>query len=619
VLGVEVNYGALGSTPGLYQGVIGVRDADTGYYVPMPVVVALGSQQSRIVLSDSSVLLTVAGGGLPSPPHTIQIFNRGVGNLNWFVPVSALQPWLNLSSLTGTAGSDVSQASNLTLSINNPAAQTMPSGVYQALLPISANGASNSPEYLTVTLQRVPSATPPSAAILPSGLYFVARQGGAATPGKGVTVFNRGGGLIAAQFEVTTESGGNWLSVTPTGGNTLGGPFTAQALARPGSLTPGRYRGRIRATFSLGDPLDVDVILVVQPPPTAATRLSAPAPVPLAGCTPATMDLIANTIGNGASVPISFPKVLVVTLVDSCGEFVSDATVVGSAEGSAIPMQALGNGTYSGTWVPIGAGSVTVSFAALHPTSPTVNQSFTVSAATATEGIQLPVLFTNGVVENAGFTPRRPLAPGSVVSLFGTGIGPEQRVPASRIPLERELGGVKVRIGNTDAPLYAVQAEQIGAQVPVELEPGSSVSIVVNANGRFTAPQTYLVSPAEPGVIVSGGRAVALVNGALVSEQNPAHEGDVLEIYSFGLGKTDPPVSTETAGFASNVLSPVSAAIGGVEAEVIFQGLNSCCVGLYQVNLRILPGTPTGDAVPIVFQQNGVESNSILPAPIVIR
>ncbi|MGH9785410.1 MAG: hypothetical protein ACRD88_14625, partial [Terriglobia bacterium] len=536
--------------------------------------------------------------------------------LNWFVPVSALEPWLNLSSLTGTAGI---AGSFLTLSLNNPAAQAMPSGVYQALLPISANGASNSPEYLTVTLQRVPGATPPSAALLPSALYFVARQGGTAPPAKSLTVFNRGGGLIAAQFEVTTESGGSWLSVTPTGGNTLGGPFNAQVSVRPGTLTAGRYRGRIRATFSVGDPQDVDVFFIVQPLATPALTLRAPAPVPLAGCTPASMDLIANTIGNGASVPISFPKVLVVTLVDSCGEFVDDATVVGSAEGSSIPMQVLGNGTYSGTWVPSGAGSVAVAFAALHPVLPSVNRSFTVSAATATEGIQLPVLFTNGVVENAGFTPRRPLAPGSVVSLFGTGLGPQQRVLASRIPLERDLAGVKVRIGNADAPLYSVHNEQIGAQVPVELVPGTSVSIVVNSNGRFTAPQTYLVSPAEPGVIVAGGRAVALVRGALVSEQNPARVGDVLEIYSFGLGKTDPPVSTGTAGFASNVLSPVSAAIGGVEAEVIFQGLNSCCVGLYQVNLRIAPDTPTGDAVPIIFSQNGVESNSILPAPIVIR
>ena len=304
--------------------------------------------------------------------------------------------------------------------------------------------------------------------------------------------------------------------------------------------------------------------------------------------------------------------------MDSCGEFVNDATVVGSAEGASIPMQALGNGAYSGTWVPQQSGTVSVSFAALHPTLPSLNRTFTVSTATAAQGIQLPVVFTNGVVENAGFTPRRPLAPGSIVALFGTGLAP-QVAEASQIPLERELAGVKVRIGNTDAPLYRVATDQITAEIPVELQPGTGVAIVVSVNGRLTAPQNYLISPAEPGVIVFGGRAVALVRGGLITEQNPARIGDTIEIYALGLGKTDPPVSTGTAGFAPNVISPVSATIGGVEAEVVFQGLNSCCVGLYQVNVRIPPGTPTGDAVPIVFRQNGVESNSILPAPLPVR
>jgi len=619
VLGVEINYGALGTTPGLFQGLIGVRDVDTGYLAVVPVAVALGGQQSRIELSETSILLTVAGGGAAPPSQTIQIFNRGVGFLNWFIPSNVLQPWLNLSSLNGTAGSDYSQASTLTFSLNNAAAQAMPSGVYQILLPITANGASNSPQYITVTLQRVPGATPASPGTRPSGLHFVARQGGSAPAPKDITVTNRGGGVITFQFSVTTESGGTWLAVNPTGGTTSAGPFTAQVSVRPGTLPPGIYRGRIGETFSAGDPHGVEVVFIVQPPAPTAQRLRSTTPIPLEGCTPAAMELIGNTIGNGASVPISFPKVLVVTLVDSCGEFVNDATVVGSAEGAGIPMQPLGNGAYSGTWVPQQSGSVPVSFAALHPTLPSLNRSFTVSTATAAEGIQLPVLFTNGVVENAGFTPRRPLAPGSVVALFGTSLGPPQRVFASQIPLERELAGVKVRIGNVDAPLYDVASDHINAQMPVDLQPGASVSIAVSANGRFTAPQNYFISPAEPGVIVSGGRAVALVRGSLISDQNPARIGDVIEIYAFGLGKTDPPVSTGTAGFAPTVLSPVSATMGGVDAEVVFQGLNSCCVGLYQVNLRILPGTPTGDAVPIVFRQNGVESNSILPAPIPIR
>lgn len=619
VLGVEVNYSALGTTPDLFQGLLGVRDLDTGYLAVVPVAVALVAQQSRIGLSDSSVLLTVAGGGVAPPPQAIQIFNRGVGTLNWFVPVSALQPWLNLSSLTGTAGSDVSEASTLILSLNNAAAQALPSGVYQILLPISASEASNSPQYVIVTLQRVPRDTPASPGTRPHGLFFVARQGGLAPPPKGITVANRGGGTITAQFTVTTESGGDWLTVNPTAGNTSVGPFTVQASVRPGTLTPGIYRGTIRATFSAGDPHDIDVRFIVQPSLTAAQRLGATPPAPLAGCTPASMELIANTIGNGASVPISFPKVLVVTLVDSCGEFVNDATVVGSAEGASIPMQALGNGAYSGTWVPQQSGVVPVSFAALHPTLPSLNRSFTVSTATAAEGIQLPALLTDGVVEAAGFTPRRPLAPGGFISLFGSRFSTQNHF-ASQIPLERELGGVRVKIGNLDAPLHFVGQGQINAQVPLEFQPGANVSIVVNASGRFTAPQTYLVAPAMPGIFVgSTGAAVLDGQSRPVTPENPARIGDVLQIFSTGLGATDPPVATGAAGVASTVTNPVTVAIGGVDAPVVYQGLAPGFVALYQVNITIPAEVTPGDAVPLVISQNGVESNTNLPATIPVR
>ena len=128
--------------------------------------------------------------------------------------------------------------------------------------------------------------------------------------------------------------------------------MTTEVTADPTGLPAGVYSGTIEATFSNGDSLDVDVVLIVTPPPTSPERLSALPPAQLEGCTPGEMVLIAETIGNGARVPISFPRILVVSLIDSCGEFVDDATVVGSTEGTSIPMQALGNGTYSGTWVP---------------------------------------------------------------------------------------------------------------------------------------------------------------------------------------------------------------------------------------------------------------------------
>ena len=622
---VEVDYGALGTEARLFQGLIQVTDLGTGYVQTVPVAVALSVQESRIELSDSSVLLTIAGGGAPPPPQTLRIFNRGAGVLNWAIPSSIVPPWLHVSPLTGSAGAGYSQASQVTLAVNDAVALGLPSGVYQVLLPVEAPEANNSPQLVAVTLQRVPGSTPPTPGIQPGGLAFVARQGGADPAPQDFTVINRGGGSLTAQFNASTATGGNWLSISDTGVlvTPASGPLSTQVTVNPEGLPRGFYRGTVRATFSSGETLDVDVLLIVTPAPVSSQRLSVQPPVHLEGCTPDEMHLIADTIGNGASLPVSFPKVLVVSLIDSCGEFVDNATVVASAEGIAIPMQPLGNGTYSGTWAPAQQSAAsTVTFAALHPTLPEIQQSFQVSTAAAAEGIQLPVLATAGVVEAAGFTPNRPLAPGGFITLFGSRFTTET-AGATQIPLERELAGVRVRIGDIDAPLHFVSPAQINAVLPVEFDPGADVSILVSANGVLTAPQSYLVAPAMPGIFVDSTGAPAVLRfipgeGAqAVTPGNPARIGDILEIFATGLGETEPPVASGDAlSTASALLTPVSVEIGGIGVPVLYQGLAPNFVGLYQVNVQVTDNIPTGDGLQIRIIQNGIVSNSENPATI---
>jgi uncharacterized protein (TIGR03437 family) len=295
--------------------------------------------------------------------------------------------------------------------------------------------------------------------------------------------------------------------------------------------------------------------------------------------------------------------------------------VVATAEGRSIPLAALGDGLYSGTWVP-GQQSVSsvVSFVALHPTYPTVERSVTVSTSAAAGGESLPVLFSEGLVEGAAFTARRPLAPGGIVSLFGSRLAVSDAL-ATRLPLDRSLGGVSVRIGEEDAPLYFAGSGQINAQVPYSVRPGESVSVVMRANGLLTAPQTYLVAPAQPGIFLAGsGGAILDGQSRLINADNPAQRGDVLQIFATGLGQTDPPAQTgEGAPSFSQVLLPVTATVGGVEAPVVYQGLAPGFVGLYQVNV-LLPTTVTpGDSVEVVIRQNGIISNPERPATIPVR
>ena len=51
--------------------------------------------------------------------------------------------------------------------------------------------------------------------------------------------------------------------------------------------------------------------------------------------------------------------------------------------------------------------------------------------------------------------------------------------------------------------------------------------------------------------------------------------------------------------------------MGGVAATVIFSGLAPGFVGLYQINVEILEGTPSGDAVEVVLTIGAVSSNIV--------
>jgi uncharacterized protein (TIGR03437 family) len=258
-----------------------------------------------------------------------------------------------------------------------------------------------------------------------------------------------------------------------------------------------------------------------------------------------------------------------------------------------------------------------ISVTALHPLFATVQRTFTVATAAAPGGTVLPALFNQGVVEGAGFSQGRPLVPGGIISLFGSNLAPNI-ANASVIPLERSLVQTSVRIGLVDAPLYFVSPDQINAQLPFESVPGDTVSVIITAGGRFTAPQLYPISPAQPGIFQSAATAAVLDEFfQTITTQNPAHIGKVIQIFSDGLGFTSPLVATGTQSPSfSDVQLPVTVTIGGVQAHVDYQGLAPGFVGLYQVNVVVPPGVAPGPAVPLVILQNGIPSNPDLPVTI---
>ena len=76
---------------------------------------------------------------------------------------------------------------------------------------------------------------------------------------------------------------------------------------------------------------------------------------------------------------------------------------------------------------------------------------------------QAPQLTAAGVVNAASYA--QPIAPGSIVSIFGTNLAPAP-ARADHTLLPTSLAGTSVTIGGIAAPLFYVSPGQINAQVP---------------------------------------------------------------------------------------------------------------------------------------------------------
>ena len=605
---LDVNFGAF-STPGTYQAVITISQSDGAVLGQVPVTVVVSPAGSSLLLSQTSFLFRTVE-GRTAPSQELRILNAGQGSMAWSIQSRSNQVTLSSSSGTESAGT---RGASTTLSVN---AAGLAPGVYQDLLTVSAPGAANNPQVVTATLLVSPASTPAKPEFSAHGILIAITQSSLEIPSIDFRISNAGGGSASFQLQTTTESGGNWLAVTSPGG-TLG-TQAATVTVTPSlvALTPGVYRGRITATFTPGGTREVDVLLVFADVPVIPFR-DAPRP---AACAPHSMDMLVTSVGNGSALSVSFPRTLQVQVVDSCGNLLDNATVVATVEGNPIALQTIGEGFYTGTWAPGSAtASTTIAIAALHPTYARVDRSVTVSTQSE-GGAALPVLFPDGVVEGAAFTPRRPLAPGGIISLFGSAFAAADAASVS-LPLATSLGGVSVEIGGAAVPLYFAGPGQINAQVPYSVQPGNNVPVVVTANGLSAPVQVYQIASAQPGIFLAGGGGAILDSvSQLVTAQNPAERGEVLQIFATGLGETNPPGQTGNgAPSSSDVLLPVTVTVGGVNAPVQYQGLAPGFVGLYQVNVQLPTTVTPGDAVEVVILQNGIPSNPDRPATIPVQ
>jgi len=124
-------------------------------------------------------------------------------------------------------------------------------------------------------------------------------------------------------------------------------------------------------------------------------------------------------------------------------------------------------------------------------------------------GLSVPAVNSGGVVNSGSYTAQG-VAPGSIVSVFGTNLA-VSTATASAIPLPTTLSDVtSVTFNNIPAGLYFVSQNQINAQLPFDVAPsdGDTVNIVVTRSAGTSAQQSVTVALASPGIFTTTGNGL---------------------------------------------------------------------------------------------------------------
>jgi uncharacterized protein (TIGR03437 family) len=291
-------------------------------------------------------------------------------------------------------------------------------------------------------------------------------------------------------------------------------------------------------------------------------------------------------------------------VLDSAG----NAYITGSTFSSDFPVTsaALQKG-YGGTnyqFLPVGdAFIVKVSLVAPPPPPPPPASTVTVSS------IGSAASYAGGGV-----------APGEIVVLTGSGIGPKALATTQVVggtKLATQIGTTQVLFDNVAAPLIYVSDTQTSAIVPYSVAGKTTTQlVVVNGADKSTAlPVTVLaMHPALFSANASGRGQGAILNedNSYNTSANPVLKGHLVQLYGTGEGQTSP---SGVDGLLALIqfpkpLTPVTVTIDGQNADVVYYGAAPQAVaGLLQVNAKVPEGVSSGD-VEVIIQLGSVKSQT---------
>ncbi len=237
-------------------------------------------------------------------------------------------------------------------------------------------------------------------------------------------------------------------------------------------------------------------------------------------------------------------------------------------------------------------------------------------------------------VSNSASYASGSVAPGELITIFGTGLGPStlaiydpnsttlpQLLPSPAPPTGAT--GVSFVAGGVSYPaalLYAGSG-QIGAMVPFELAGAASVQMNVAYGGLTSKSYPLNVSTAVPGIFTmdgSGRGQGAILNYVaasgdyiLNSNANAASKGSIVVLYITGFGVTNPASSSVLwAGTGVDSAVAVSVTIDGKAATVVAMIPPGSFPGVLQINATVPSDASAGKAIPVAVSVGGISAQT---------
>ena len=332
------------------------------------------------------------------------------------------------------------------------------------------------------------------------------------------------------------------------------------------------------------------------------------------GCTPTKLAATHTGLVSSFSTRLGWPTPLNVRVVDDCGDTIKGAQAVLTFSNGDPPLVLtnLLDGNYGGTWVP------------RNPAADSITIKADIAQAALSTSIELagrvvpattPIVAPNGVLNVFDRQPYGPLAPGTIIEIYGASLAGgalEAKLDGGRLP--EAVNDVAVIFGTKRLPLYYVSAGQINAQIPMDAGADQLLPLVVRSGTSLSVPVRVPIISQQPGLLAYDDSRLKGhdENFALLSATNPARRGRPIVLYLVGMGITSPAVASGAVSPGSPLAalpSQPKVTFAGKAAQILFAGLTPGFVGLYQVNV-VVPADVTPGELEVILTQGDSTSST---------